>query len=234
MVHTKIHVLLLGTLLASPVFGLTFIGPVNGNGNFLGKTNVHIVKQGESLLDIGHHYDIGVLELRKANPGLNNRRLKAGVHLKIPSRYQLPSGPRNGIVLNLAEMRVYYYHPDSNEISTYPVGVGKQGWSTPIGTSTIVRKVPNPTWTPPPSIVREAERRGKHLRPIGPGPKNPLGHYAMYLGFPRILMHGTTAPSSIGLRSSHGCIRMFNKDIKELFHHVPVGTQVRIVYEPRK
>jgi L,D-transpeptidase ErfK/SrfK len=150
------------------------------------------------------------------------------------SRYRLPSGPREGIVLNIAERRVYYYHPDSTKVSTYPVGVGKQGWSTPLGNTTIVRKVKNPTWTPPPSIVREAARRGKILRAVKPGPKNPLGRYAMYLGMPRILMHGTTSPSSIGHRSSHGCIRMFNKDIAELFNYVSPGTPVRIVYEPKK
>lgn len=231
---SKIHILFLGAALVSvaPVYALTFDLPANGSQ--IGTTRIHIAKRGESLLDIGHHYSIGAAEMRKANPGLAGRRLRSGTSVRIPSIYQVPSGPREGIVLNIAEMRVYYYHPDSTKVSTYPVGVGKQGWSTPLGNTTVVRKIKNPTWTPPPSIIREAARRGKSLRPIGPGPRNPLGRYAMYLGMPRILMHGTTAPSSIGLRSSHGCIRMFNKDIAELFTYVTPGTPVRIVYEPKK
>ncbi len=230
----KIHILFIGAALVTvaPAYALTFDLPATGNQ--IGATKVHVAKQGESLLDIGHHYSIGAIEMRKANPGLAGRRLRSGTAVRIPSRYQVPSGPREGIVLNIAEMRVYYYHPDSTKVSTYPVGVGKQGWATPLGNTTVVRKIKNPTWTPPPSIVREAARRGKSLHPIGPGPRNPLGRYAMYLGIPRILMHGTTAPSSIGLRSSHGCIRMFNKDIAELFTYVTPGTPVRIVYEPKK
>lgn len=230
----KIHILFISACVASPAFGLTFSVQSGNNSERVGKVGIHVVKGRESLLDIGHRYDVGAVELRKANPGLRSRSLRPGTRVRIPSEYRLPSGPREGVVLNLAEMRVYFYHPGSDKVSTYPVGVGKAGWSTPVGNTTIVRKVKNPTWTPPPSIVREAKRRGKNLRVVGPGPRNPLGRRAMYLGMPRILMHGTTAPGSIGLRSSHGCIRMFNKDIEELFTNVPVGTSMRIVYEPRK
>lgn len=234
MKNLKESVFLISACVVTPAFGLTFDMPANAESNRVGKIGVHVAKRGESLLDIGHRYDIGVTELRKANPGLRSRAIRSGTRIRIPSEYRLPSGTKEGIVLNIAEMRIYYYHTDSKKVSTYPVGVGKQGWSTPLGNTTIVRKVKNPTWTPPPSIVREAKRRGKTLRVVGPGPRNPLGRYAMYLGIPRILMHGTTAPGSIGLRSSHGCIRMFNKDIQELFGNVNPGTPVRIVYEPNK
>jgi L,D-transpeptidase ErfK/SrfK len=232
MLKIQTRVLLLSACMAPPAFGLTFTLPANdaeGVGN-----SVHISKYGESLSSIGQRYRIAAAEIRKANPGLRNRGIQTGTRVKIPARYRLPSGPREGIVLNLAERRLYYFHPDGVTVSTYPVGVGKQGWSTPTGTTTIVRKVKNPTWTPPPSIVREARRRGKTLRVVGPGPRNPLGRRALYLGMPRILMHGTTAPGSVGRASSHGCIRMLNKDVEDLYDKVPVGTTVRIVNERKK
>jgi L,D-transpeptidase ErfK/SrfK len=216
---------------ATDAWSLTFKIP--RQGNVIGEYQKIKAKQGDSLPAIAQYYDIGMYEIYVANPHLPHRGLKAGTTVIIPSQFILPNAPRTGIVLNLADMRIFYYHPDGVTVSTYPVGIGRGGWSTPLGTTQIVAKKANPTWTPPPSIIREAARKGRRLPAVyPPGPKNPLGAYAMNLGFPRILMHGTNAPRSVGLRSSHGCIRLFPADIEELFHNVSVGTPVRIVYDP--
>ena len=195
------------------------------------------VKAGSAvtLTEVAQQYDIGMYEMGKANPHLNQKRLQPNTSVIIPAQFTLPSGSREGIVLNLADMRVFYYHPDGNTVTTYPVGVGRQGWSTPSGTTRIVSKEKNPAWHPPASIRREAARKGKTLPlVVPPGPHNPLGQYKMNLGFTGILIHGTTQPASIGLYSSHGCIRLYNADIKELFYMAPIGTLVRVVYEPQE
>lgn len=185
-----------------------------------------------SLTELAEQYDIGAYEMGVANPHLVKKKLKHNTSVIIPAQFTLPSGPREGIVLNLATMRVFYYHLDGKTVSTYPVGIGRQGWSTPRGKTTIVSKEKHPTWHPPASIRREAEARGKTLPlAVPPGPRNPLGQYALHLGFTGILMHGTIQPASIGLRSSHGCLRLYPADIKELFYTVPIGTVVRVIYE---
>jgi len=227
-------ILLLFFLMSSTCLASTF--NIHEGSSKVGNYQRYKTKGGETLFDIAYHFDVGMGEMTRVNPHLRHRILPKGVEVIIPATYVLPqSVPKSGIVLNLAQLRVYYFHPNGTEVSTYPVGVGRQGWSTPVGTTSIVNKVRNPTWRPPASIRREAARKGKTLpTAIGPGPKNPLGHYAMHLGFQRILMHGTNAPRTVGLRSSHGCIRMYSKDIEELFSMVPVGTPVRIIYEARK
>lgn len=233
LLNNKLHdlgFLFLLVLFSAPTYGLTY--KISSNENTVGQPQTYIARSGDTLLSIGHHFDIGAREMAVANPRLR-QYIRAGAVVNIPSRFKLPTAARQGIILNLAEMRVYFFHPDGETVSTYPVGIGRQGWSTPMGATSITNKVRNPSWHPPASIRREAARRGKTLPlVVRPGPRNPLGRYAMHLGFKGILMHGTTSPYSIGLRSSHGCIRMFNKDIQELFGQVPVGTPVRIVYEP--
>lgn len=213
---------------------LTYKIPYSGNvvGEYE-KTRAGSTAATDTLIELAQQFDIGVYEMVKANPRLNEKVLKPNTSVIIPAQFTLPSGPREGIVLNLADMRVFYYHPDGDTVSTYPVGIGRQGWSTPVGSTRIVSKTKNPAWHPPASIRREAARKGKTLPLVVPaGPHNPLGQYAMHLGFTGILMHGTNQPSSIGLRSSHGCIRLYPADIKELFSMVSVGTPVRVVYEP--
>jgi L,D-transpeptidase ErfK/SrfK len=210
---------------------LTFEIP--SSGNVVGEYQKVRAGSADTLTELAEKYDIGVYEMVQANPRLNAKTLKSSTTVIIPAQFTLPSGPRHGIVLNLADMRVFYYHPDGRTVSTYPVGIGRQGWSTPTGNTHVVSKTKNPAWHPPASIRREAARKGKILPLVVPaGPHNPLGQYAMHLGFSGILMHGTNQPSSIGLRSSHGCIRMYSADIQELFSFVSIGTSVRIVYEP--
>lgn len=214
-------------------FALTYKIP--RSGNVIGEYEETTAGSAVSLTELAQQHDIGMYEMARANPHLYRKRLKYNTSVIIPSQFTLPSGPKKGIVLNLADMRIFYYHPDETTVSTYPVGVGRSGWSTPRGTTSIVSKEKNPAWHPPESIRREAARRGKTLPRVVPaGPRNPLGQYAMHLGFTGILMHGTTQPISIGRYSSHGCIRLYNPDIKELFYMVPIGTVVRVVYEPHE
>lgn len=212
---------------------LTF--PLPQNGNIVGHIQYTTVRHGDTLSTIGRRFDIGGYEMTEANPGVNYLHPKVGTTLVIPSRFVLPKGPRKGIVINLAEMRLYYYHPDGKHVSTYPVGVGKDGWDTPLGTTSIVRKRANPTWVVPKSILENHRRMGKPIQPtMPPGPKNPLGAYAMNTGFKNIVIHGTPYPMGVGVRSSHGCIRMLPEDISQLFSMVKVGTQVRVAHEPHK
>lgn len=229
-----IFIVLIGTFAIHSAGAATFT--ISSEDPELGTAPNIEVEKNERLQDIAKRNRIGLTELARVNPDLNpKQRLAKGTKVTLPTAYHLPPGPREGIVLNLAERRLYYFHPDGVTVSTYPVGVGRQGWSTPQGETTIVAKEANPAWRPPVSIRREAARRGRTLPlVVPPGPRNPLGRFAMRLGFGGILIHGTTQPGSVGHRSSHGCIRMYAKDIAELYKMVPVGTPVRIINEPVK
>jgi len=152
----------------------------------------------------------------------------------LPLRFILPNAPRKGIVLNIANMRLFYYPKSQpNTLLTYPVGIGRDGWNTPLGLTTIVDKKSNPDWTVPDSIHREHKQQGDPLpRVVHAGPDNPLGSYAMPLGFSNYLIHGTNKPYGIGMQVSHGCVQLYPEDIENLFNKVKVGTPVRIVHQP--
>jgi L,D-transpeptidase ErfK/SrfK len=146
----------------------------------------------------------------------------------------LPNASRQGIVLNLAEKRLYYF-PASGEVITYPISIGREGWSTPVGNFNIASKIKDPTWTPPASIRKEHAENGDPLPAVVPaGPDNPLGQYAMRLSVPSYLIHGTNKPWGLGMQVSHGCIRMYPEDIEQLFHKVSVQTPITIVHQPFK
>jgi len=157
----------------------------------------------------------------------------------VPSQHVLPRVPRRGLVLNLPEMRMYYFPPKQPgrpaQVQTYPIGIGRMDWATPLGTTTIVGKVKDPSWTPPESIRLEHAAKGDPLPRVVPaGPNNPLGRYAMRLGIPGYLIHSTNKPLGVGMRVSHGCIRMLPEDIERLFPQLPTGTPVTIVNQPVK
>jgi len=211
----------------------------NHNSNqrsIIGTIDLVRAKSVDTMFNVAREFDLGSLELIEANPHIkSNGKLKPGVNITLPTAFILPPGPKNGIVLNLAELRIYYYHPELKLITTYPVGIGRLGWRTPLGTSNIIKKKAKPTWRPPASIRNSYAKKGKILPAfIGPGPKNPLGDYALYLHWPRYLIHGTNKPNTVGLRSSSGCIRMYPEDIKALFQNTTKGTAVHIVHEPIK
>lgn len=193
----------------------------------------------DTLLDIARRFDIGYTEIVEANPELDPWLPGGDQRVFVPNRFILPDAPHKGIVINLAEMRLYYYpKPQKNQrqqVITHPLGIGRQGWTTPLGKTRIIQKKKDPTWTPPASILAEHLAKGDPLPNVVPaGPDNPLGAYAMRLGIPGYLLHGTNRPFGVGLRVSHGCIRLFPEDIEHLFGIVAVDTPVEILYQPYK
>ena len=193
----------------------------------------------DTLLDIARRHGLGYEDIVRANPDVDTWIPGEGTEVTLPTRYVLPSGPRRGFVLNLAEYRMYYYpEPKAGErpvVLTYPMSIGRMDWETPLGKTTVISKVTNPAWYPPESIRAEHAADGDPLpRIVPPGPKNPLGKHAMRLGLPGYLIHGTNRPAGVGMRVTHGCIRMFPEDIEYLFKQVALNTPVRIINEPVK
>ncbi len=207
--------------------------------NVVGSAFLIKAKENETLLDIGREYGVGLNEITKANPDVDRWYPGEGTPVVIPTRFILPDTPHNGLVLNLPEMRIYYYpKPRKGEqptVITYPVGIGRQDWETPRGKTYVSEKKRNPTWTPPASIRAEHAAAGDPLPAVFPaGPDNPLGTRALRLGIPSYLIHGTNKPYGVGMRVSHGCIRMRQEDIESLFEKVSRGTTVRIINQPLK
>lgn len=207
--------------------------------NVVGSAFLIKSKENETLLDIGREYGVGLNEITKANPDVDRWYPGEGTPVVIPTRFILPDTPYSGLVLNLPEMRIYYYpKPRKGEpptVITYPVGIGRQDWETPRGKTYVSEKKRNPTWTPPASIRAEHAAAGDPLPAVFPaGPDNPLGTRALRLGIPSYLIHGTNKPYGVGMRVSHGCIRMRQEDIESLFEKVSRGTTVRIINQPLK
>lgn len=192
-------------------------------------------KQEDTLIDIAVNFRLGQDEIVLANPFVDRWLPGEGTPVRIPSSFLLPDAPRQGIVVNLPEMRIYYY-PDASKVITYAIGIGREDdWRTPLGKTRIVGKTENPSWTPPKSIVAEHLADGDELKPYyPPGPDNPLGLFAFRLGIPGYLIHSTNVVNGVGMRVSHGCIRMYPADIEQFFPLVKVGTQVNIVNQPIK
>lgn len=193
----------------------------------------------ETLLDIARAHNVGFDDIVSANPDLDPWIPGEGATVVLPTRFILPRAPREGVVLNLPELRMYYYpKPVNGEapvVVTYPISIGRMDWQTPMGQTQVVKKVRNPAWYPPESIRKEHEEDGDPLPKIVPaGPNNPLGAFAMRLGIPGYLIHSTNKPAGVGMRVTHGCIRMYPEDIEVLFEQVPVGEKVLIINQPYK
>jgi L,D-transpeptidase ErfK/SrfK len=222
--------------LAVPLTGVAreFPMPLPGN-DVVGEISSITSRYEDTLSDIARANDLGFLEISEANPGVDPWLPGEGLEIILPTRFLLPPVPRKGIVINLAELRLYYYPKGENRVITYPLGIGREGWGTPTGETRVTGKRPNPTWTPPESIRLEHLEMGDPLpKIVPPGPDNPLGEYAIYLAMSGYLLHGTNKPFGVGMRVSHGCIRLYPEDIKKLFPRIPVGTRVRIINEPYK
>jgi L,D-transpeptidase ErfK/SrfK len=191
----------------------------------------------DTLTDIARRFNVGYEEIVRANPEVDPW-LPGEREIVIPSQFILPNAPREGIVINAAAMRLFYYPTvkkgEQQVVHTYPIGIGKVGWNTPEGTTKVMRRQKDPVWRPTASIIREhLKERGEKLDAVvKAGPDNPLGRHALYLGWPTYLIHGTNKPAGVGLRSSHGCIRLYPEDIATLFDLAPVGTPVRVVNQP--
>ena len=210
-----------------------------GDVDVVGEIQIVEARDEDTLLDIGRRYGIGFEAMRMANPGVDIWIPGEGTEVVIPSRYVLPPGPRRGLVINLPEMRIYYYpEPKAGErpmVETYAVSVGRMDWGTPIGTTRVTGHVKDPAWYPPASVRERHANEGRMLpRVVDPGPDNPLGGYAIGLDIPSYFIHGTNRPAGVGMRVTHGCIRMFPEDIEYIFNRLPRGTEVRIMNEPYK
>lgn len=228
--------LLLLLSLSTSLFADTFPLPPR-DIDLIGQIEIIRAKKGEDLLDIARRYDLGQNEIRLANPDLDPWFLPERAMVILPKRFILPDAPREGLVLNIPEMRLYYYYypKDRKVVVTHPVSIGRVNWRTPLGTTRIVAKVKDPVWRPPKSIREEHAEKGDPLPEVVPaGPDNPLGRYALRLGIPGYLIHGTNKPYGIGMRVSHGCVRMYPEDIGQLFPQIPVGTKVYLVNQPIK
>jgi L,D-transpeptidase ErfK/SrfK len=191
----------------------------------------------DTLTDIGRRHGLGYEEIRLANPDVDAWLPGEGTAVVLPTRFVLPNTPRRGVVVNLAEYRMYYYHSVDgvSRVSTFPISIGRMDWTTPLGRASITAKTRNPAWYPPKSIREEYEAEGRSLPDVVPaGPDNPLGEYALRLSVPGYLIHGTNRPAGVGMRVTHGCIRMFPEDIEWLFPQVGVKTSVRLVNQPVK
>lgn len=210
--------------------------------DLIGEVTVVKAEHEDTLIDIARRYDLGYDQIVKANPGVDRWVPGEGTPIVLPSRYILPNAPREGIVLNISEMRLYYYpkrQPGQDPtVITHPVSIGRMDWKTPLGRTSVVAKQENPPWYPPASIKAEHAAEGEPLPDVIPGgsPDNPLGHFALRLGIPGYLIHGVDErkANGIGMRVTHGCVRMYPEDIEKMFGMVPVGTPVYIVNQPVK
>jgi L,D-transpeptidase ErfK/SrfK len=203
----------------------------------VGVVQVVAASKDDTLTDIARRFNVGYEEMLRANPGVDPWLPGEGREVIVPTQFILPDAPRTGLVINIPAMRIFYYppvkHGEPAVVITHPIGIGKVGWRTPEGVTRIVRRQKDPTWRVPVSVRKEHHDNGEDLDPvIGPGPDNPLGKYAFYLQWPSYLIHGTNKPAGVGLRSSHGCIRLYPEDIEQFFNMVPIGTQVRVVNQP--
>lgn len=207
--------------------------------NIIGSIKTIKAEHKDTLLDIARRHGLGYEDIVKANPNLDIWIPGKDSDVLLPTKYILPNVRREGLVLNLAEYRMYYFPvPKKNEkpiVITYPISIGRMDWDTPLGETRITAKAKNPSWYPPESIRAEHEAEGDFLpRIVPPGPDNPLGEYAMRLDIPGYLIHGTNRPAGVGMRVTHGCIRMYPEDIFFLYNELKVGTPVRIINEPIK
>ena len=278
------------SLLARDAIAESYSMPGQGD-DLIGEIRHVRAHQEDTLIDIARRYSVGQDEMVMANPTVDRWLPKEGTDVLLPREYILPDAPRAGVVVNVPEMRLYYFpvklvapppkkpiaasaakatsggktpaktakakpvaakpvpappaapaaasfeSSHSGEVITYPVSMGRMDWRTPIGKTTVVNKQKDPSWTPPASIKREHAAKGDPLPDVvPPGPDNPLGKYAMRLGVAGYLIHGTDAAKAdgIGMRVTHGCMRLYNEDIAKLFPLVPVGSPVYLVNQPVK
>ncbi|WP_374710983.1 L,D-transpeptidase family protein [Halomonas mongoliensis] len=214
--------------------------PLPEEGNVIGERYTVIVEDHEdTLIDIARRHNVGYEEIVRANPDVSIWIPGEGTEVAIPGKFILPEAERTGVVINVAELRLYYF-PEARSgepprVETYPIGIGRDGYDTPLGITKTTMRLEDPAWYPPRSIREEAAERGDPPPAVvPPGPDNPLGRHAILLDIPGYLIHGTNDPDGIGMRASRGCIRMFPEDVESVFHNVPVGTQVNIIDQPIK
>lgn len=232
-----IHIVVLLMFWPIPGRGATFFLPTDGS-NIVGQLQVVTADSHNTLLDIARHFDLGYEEITIANPGVSIWLPGEGTQIVVPTEFILPPRPWRGIVVNIPQRRLYYFpRPNPKEratVVTFPIGTARPGWPTPLGSTRIVAKHKDPSWFVPKSIQEEHRSQGEPDFPeyFPPGPDNPMGMLAMETGFAKIFIHGTNRPWGVGMRVTHGCIRLYPEHAAYLFPAVPVGTPVRIINQP--
>jgi L,D-transpeptidase ErfK/SrfK len=240
MSYAKGLILLCLGVIAAPAWATVYVVPEDGSAVVGTDTRVK-TRFEDTLPDIARRYSLGYEEIIRANPKVDLWLPGDGTPIVLPGRRILPTGPREGIVVNLPEHRLYYYpKPKKHEkqvVITYPVSIGKMDWKTPLGETRVIAKIPHPSWYPPESIRAEHASNGDPIpKVVGPGPNNPLGDYAMRLaaGDGTYMIHGTNNPMAVGMAITHGCIRMYPEDVAALFPLITTGTKVWLINEPVK
>ncbi|BAJ00859.1 L,D-transpeptidase family protein [Shewanella violacea] len=232
------RILLLFILSVIPGISLANVYDLPEKGSSLiGELQEHLVLKGDYFQTISKQYNVGILELMESNPGVDPFLPTPGTKLIIPTQMLLPDVPRKGIVLNLPELRLYYFSKNGKQVHVFPVGIGRVGRETPEMVTKIKARIPNPSWTPPASIRKEHLERGEILPPVvAAGPDNPLGNYAMQLSYGdgSYLIHGTNKDFGIGMRVSSGCVRLNPDDIEWLFNQTKYGDPVRVINQTVK
>ncbi|HXQ64471.1 MAG TPA: L,D-transpeptidase family protein [Steroidobacteraceae bacterium] len=228
-------------VLLMPAAGWAAVLQLPASGDLIGEAAEVTAAHDDTLIDIARRFGLGYEEVVNANPGVDPWLPGAGTTIRLPLRRVLPDAPREGIVVNLPEHRLYYFPAakpgEPRTVVTYPVSVGKMDWATPLGLTHIAAKIKDPPWYPPESVRTEHAQRGDILpKMVPPGPDNPLGQFAMRLAIPGggYLIHGTNKPAGVGMQVTHGCMRLYPEDIEELFKRVAVDTPVRIINQPHK
>ena len=197
----------------------------------IGRTFRYRARYEDTLIALPQRFNVGYTELRAANPEVDPWLPGEGTEILIPTAHIVPRAADEGLVLNLGDQRLYYFEPDGKTVASFPVGIGREGWSTPTGRTKVVRKREKPTWYVPKSIRAE---RPDLPAVVPPGPDNPLGSHALYLGWTAYLVHGTNQPYGVGRRASHGCVRLYPEDIARLYQEIPIGTPVTVIDQPVK
>jgi L,D-transpeptidase ErfK/SrfK len=222
---------------ASPAEAFRFLIDPKLNDEVVGEVQITRTDEQDDLPDIARRFSVGYNEIQRANPGVDMWVPGGGRRITVPTQFVLPDSPHVGIVVNIAQMRLYYFpphkHGEKELVYTYPIGIGRVNWKTPSGVTTVVRKTENPTWRPPADILEEHRADGDPLpAEIRPGPDDPMGTRALYLGWPEYAIHGTNKPVGVGMRVSHGCMHLYPEDIVQLYDQVSLGTEVRVVNQP--
>ena len=228
--------LVAGIFAVLPVRAENFLLP-SPTATVVGESHWIAADRRESLLDAARRNGLGFSDMKQANPDVDMWVPRDGARVLLPTSFVLPNARRRGVVVNIAEYRLYFYHERDGQdmVATFPISIGRMDWQTPLGDWRVTRKRTRPTWRPPKSIIAEYAADGEVLPPVvPPGPDNPLGDYAINLSAPGYLIHGTNKPRGVGMQVTHGCLRMLPEDIEWLFPQVPTGLPVTIVNQPVK
>ncbi len=210
---------------------------IDASTEIVGYVQKTVVAKEDTLPDIARRFDVGYEEILLANPGVDPWLPGVDREIVVPTQFILPAAPHDGVVVDVAAMRIFYYPPhrkgEQQIVYTHPIGIGRVGWRTPEGTTKIISRTKDPVWVVPKSVREEHAEDGEILPAKVPaGPDNPLGQYMFRLSWPSYLIHGTNKPYGVGMRSSHGCMRLYPEDIAVFFDLIPIGTKVTVVNQP--